>query len=524
MSQNLQETVTEAESHAEQDLQAKVLLNTENLTKAFGGQKVLSGVSVDLREGAIVLLRGANGSGKTTLLNILTGNLKPDSGHINLYANGTPEKFSFPLRWWQTLNPFDHFAPERVAREGIGRTWQDIRLFSTQSLLDNLAVARPNQAGENPFWALLNPGTVKRDERNHLLASDLILKRFGLSERGTSSADKVSLGQAKRAAIARAILGGAKILFLDEPLAGLDSKGVEETLRLLRELAYSKQITLVIVEHVLNIPRVLELATSVWTLSGGKLSVQTPKDVWAEITRSSEKEDENHRTWLHGVGQLVQRKEFAGGATLSIYGRDGSENAETVLEVEDLVVRRGYNPTFGTDNSDIGGASLSFALRKGDGAVLRAPNGWGKTSLLEAIAGLIPPVSGVIRLNGQPIQRVASWKRTNLGLTLLQSGANSFGSLTVHEALNVAGVVQVPVSLRPFLRRRVGSLSGGELQKLTLACALQGKPFAVGLLDEPLNALDENAISDLWSQLPALSGDAALLLALPTQVKGEEKN
>src|ERR1051325_538880 len=115
-----------------------VQLRASRLQKAFGGQVILDSVDLDLKQGEVVLLRGENGSGKTTLLNILTGNLEPDSGSVQFLADSTPRDYSFPRAWWQKLNPFDHFTPESVAQEGIGRTWQDVRLFGAQSLHDNL--------------------------------------------------------------------------------------------------------------------------------------------------------------------------------------------------------------------------------------------------------------------------------------------------------------------------------------------------------------------------------------------------
>ena len=107
---------------------SRVVLCIRDLKKTFGGQVVLDSASADLREGEVVLLRGDNGSGKTTLLNILSGNLEPDAGSIHLQANGTAEHFKFPRRWWENLNPFDHFTPERVAREGVGRS--QVRVLS----------------------------------------------------------------------------------------------------------------------------------------------------------------------------------------------------------------------------------------------------------------------------------------------------------------------------------------------------------------------------------------------------------
>lgn len=141
-------------------LSGSCVLETTGVKKSFGGQVILESVNLKLQRGEVVLLRGENGSGKTTLLNILTGNLKPDAGTVQYLADGTHRAYRFPRRWWQELNPFDYFTPEFVAHKGMGRTWQDVRLFSSQSLRDNIAVAEPSQPGENPILALLSPVAV----------------------------------------------------------------------------------------------------------------------------------------------------------------------------------------------------------------------------------------------------------------------------------------------------------------------------------------------------------------------------
>jgi len=248
-----------------------VQLRASGLKLAFGGQVVLDGVNLELRQGEVVLLRGENGSGKTTLLNILTGNLEPDSGTIDYLADGTPRTFSFPRRWWQDLNPWDHFRPEFVAKEGIGRTWQDVRLFGAQSLRDNIAVAEPGHPGENPLIALIAPGIAKRREVGLNQQADAMLTRLGLTGREESSADMVSLGQSKRVAIARAVAAGAKILFLDEPLAGLDRQGVTDVHAMLKSLVRDHDLTLVIVEHVFNQPHLHGLVTTDWLLQQGRI-------------------------------------------------------------------------------------------------------------------------------------------------------------------------------------------------------------------------------------------------------------
>ena len=219
-----------------------------------------------------MLLRGENGSGKTTLLNILTGNLEPDMGELHISINGSREIFGFPKPWWKELNPFDHFTPERLAWEGIGRAWQDIRLFPTMTTLENVSIAAQKQKGENPLFALISPLSKNEDTLNKENASEW-LRKIGLGDRLDSSCDKISLGQMKRVAIARAIQAGAKVLFLDEPLSGLDKHGISEVMSYLEALVRENSITLVIVEHVFNIPTALKLADTVWTLSNGKMTI-----------------------------------------------------------------------------------------------------------------------------------------------------------------------------------------------------------------------------------------------------------
>ena len=241
----------------------RVVVKTHGLRKSFGGHVVLDNVDFSLKAGEVVLLRGDNGSGKTTLLNILTGNLQPDAGEIVVTANGTTENFRFPRPWWTNLNPFDHFTPERVAAEGIVRTWQDIRLFRTQSILSNVMIGVPKQIGQHPFEAVFNPLKVGRRNKEVADKCRADIGNVGLAGRENSSADKISLGQSKRVAILRAINAGAKILFLDEPLSGLDGAGVAEIMGVLQTLASNHQITLVIVVHVFNIPLILEIANTV---------------------------------------------------------------------------------------------------------------------------------------------------------------------------------------------------------------------------------------------------------------------
>jgi ABC-type branched-subunit amino acid transport system ATPase component len=502
-----------AGSVREHEPERSTLMHAEGLRKSFGGQTVLDGVSLDLQQGEVVLLRGANGSGKTTLLNILTGNLEPDAGHIQLFTNGEIEQFDFPRSWWQELNPFDRFLPERLAREGVGRTWQDIRLFSTQSLQDNIAVANPNQTGEHPMWALLRRFRVREEEREHGERAASQLAAMGLEGREASSADMVSLGQAKRVAILRAVEAGARVLFLDEPLGGLDAPGIEDVMGLLKRLAHEEDITLVIVEHVFNIPRVLELASTVWTLDEGNLTVESPEAARDDLTGGGN----GVQNWIRNASgpNEVTSRNLPGGAVLSRFVPEGRAAGDVVLDVEDLVVRRGPRLVIGEESADGSVEGLSFTLRENEWGVLKAPNGWGKTTLLEVIAGTLLATSGTVRLEEDSLQDTPPWERD---VSLLQARDHTFPTLSVREALRLAKVEEVPSYVEPLLDQRMSSLSGGEKQKSAMTIALKSKDTPLlCLLDEPFSALDTDAIGRITETVRQTQIDT-FLFALPASV------
>ena len=491
-----------------------VIIRARDLRKRFGGQIILDDSSFELRPGEVVLLRGPNGSGKTTLLNILTGNLEPDGGEIEIGATDEldTETFDFPRSRWRGLNPLDHFTPERIAKEGVSRTWQDIRLFPTHSLRDNVVLAIKGQVGEQPHAVLFRRRTVAAEQARLDTEADGLLARFGLAEREASSGDMVSLGQSKRVAIARTVQAGARILFLDEPLAALDTRGISDVMTLLGELVATHRVTLVIVEHVFNIPRVLDLATTVWTIRDGGIAVESPEDVRKEPAADGTCAI---RSWLSGLAQSdadIVDRDLPGGARLShvAFGEAASDGAG--LEVRDLVVERGRRPVIGRTDAQGRLEGLSFSLPRGCLAVLQAPNGWGKTTFLEALAGIIPIRHGEVRVFGNAVQKLPTWDRVAAGLTVLQSRDNAFPNLTVDETLDLAGVEAAPEYVRPFFGRHVSDLSGGERQKVAVVAALSGAAGRLSLLDEPFGMLDEASIARLQGEIAANRDGVSLIL------------
>lgn len=510
-------------SQSRREGQRPVLLKARGLRKTFGGQIVIDDVDVELQEGEVVLLRGENGSGKTTLLNILTGNLEADAGTIEYSADDSPRTYRFPRRWWQALNPWDHFRPEFVASKGMGRTWQDVRLFHTQTLRDNIAVATPEQPGENPLLALVTPGRVREKERDIRERTDSMLARFGLAGRETSSADKISLGQSKRVAIARAIAAGARILFLDEPLAGLDQQGTRNVLDLLESIVRDHSVTLVIVEHVFNLPQLAYLATSDWLLKAGKLqcsrTVAAPtQEIGARNTTLPMRARAGWFQLFADDGAEIVEEPLPRGATLiRIHPRNQlKRHSKPTLEIRNLIVHRGSRAVIGLD-SDRELSGFSFVLGEGEIAVLEAPNGWGKSTLLETLAGFCPPSSGEMILNGRSITEAVPWRISRMGLKVVLSQNHFLPSLTLSEIASLAGTECVPKEFESDCTRIEGSLSGGEKQQYRLQLALSGKTDpAVLLLDEPFGGLDESSGAKIALNLKQASQKYPILIAQPS--------
>lgn len=514
------------EPETKQQPPERLLMQVKGLRKSFGGQVVLDDVNLELREGEVVLLRGENGSGKTTLLNILTGNLEPDAGEIDLFVNSHPEHFHFPRRWWQELNPWDHFTPERVASEGVGRTWQDVRLFGSQTLLDNLAVAKPNQPGEKPWRILARPRCWRQSEAENRQSVQSLLDTLGMGDRGDSSADMISLGQTKRIAFARSARANTKIIFLDEPLAGLDQKGTENVIAVLRSLAAAHRLTLVIVEHVFNIPIILDFATAVWTLAEGRLTRETVAEAKADPAVQNTSALTSIIRKMVGPDAVITEEPLPRGAVLTRVARPDMPR-EPLMTIKGLVAKRGHRIVVGEEkHGHVVGFDLS--VHKGELVFLQAPNGWGKTSLMEALAGILPCQDGGIQLDSARLERKSVWERHAGGLAVVLARDNVYGSLTVSEYQRISrGEVrqsEIPVisensvSVAGLLPPRlISSLSGGERKRLVFNNANQQRA-KVRIWDEPFSSLDGKSTAILARFLLPGSQMACIVL-LPSQHK-----
>lgn len=232
------------------------ILSCHDLQKSFGGVRALDlpGDAPIFEPGRVTALLGSNGAGKTTLFHLLTGQLRPDVGEVRLGKKR-----------------IDGLAPWHIARLGIGRLFQDVRIFEKLTALENVMVAFPQQKGENPLLSVLARRAVNRQEFANTKEAQRLLDFVGLGDYAAAPAESLSYGQQKLAGIARLLAAGAKVLLLDEPAAGVNPQMIENLLALIRRLA-DESHTVVLVEH--NMEVVEALADYVYFLHEGRLIAQ----------------------------------------------------------------------------------------------------------------------------------------------------------------------------------------------------------------------------------------------------------
>lgn len=227
------------------------ILEIKELSKNFDGIKAVDDLSFSLREGSITSLIGPNGAGKTTVFNLITAYLRPDKGSI--YCQGKEI----------TAAP-----PHRIAGLGIGRLFQDVRVFNKLTALENVLVAIKKNCGENPFTSLLFRRRVNKQEEENMVTGLKWLEFVGLSEEKDTLAEDLSYGQQKLLSLARLLANDARLLLLDEPVSGIHPEMIDRILSLIKELA-QKGRTILLIEH--NIGAVLKVSDWVMLLDDGKL-------------------------------------------------------------------------------------------------------------------------------------------------------------------------------------------------------------------------------------------------------------
>lgn len=237
------------------------LLDVKKLTKNFGGLTAVGDVTMHLNEGELVGLIGPNGAGKTTLFNLLTGVYEPSEGTVSL--DGT------------ILNGM---KPYKIASLGLSRTFQNIRLFKEMTVLDNVLIGMANQTSPHLLASFLRlPKYYQSEEELRQKALDL-LAIFNLETEADTLAKNLPYGQQRRLEIVRALATKPKILFLDEPAAGMNPQETAELTELIRKIKDEFNITIMLIEHDMSL--VMEVTERIYVLEYGRLIAQgTPDEI-----------------------------------------------------------------------------------------------------------------------------------------------------------------------------------------------------------------------------------------------------
>ena len=238
------------------------LLESHDIGKRFGGVQALSGVSFVISTGDIYGLIGPNGAGKTTLFNLLSGIYAPDEGRFVLDGRD-----------------ITRLKPDQIARKGIARTFQNIRLFASLSALENVMIGRHSRTRAGVLGAILrNPRTLAEEKDTERRALHL-LDYVGIRSRANDAAGNLPYGDQRRLEIARALAAEPKLLALDEPAAGMNASETQSLRKLLQDIR-KDGTTILLIEHDMRL--VMNVCDQVLVLDYGEKIAEGPP---AEVQR-----------------------------------------------------------------------------------------------------------------------------------------------------------------------------------------------------------------------------------------------
>ena len=240
------------------------VLETQELTKIFGGLVAVDSVSFAVRKGSIASIIGPNGAGKTTFFNMLTGLYKPSMGRI--LFDGTDVTGQ---------------RPDKITNGGMSRTFQNIRLFGTMTCIENVLVGTHGKMKSGVWGAILRPPRTRHEEKEGVEQARELLSYVGVAERWhRQTASNLSYGDQRRVEIARALASRPKLLLLDEPTAGMNPAESAELTQFMHKLRDDKDITILLIEHDMKV--VMGVSEHITVLDHGeKIAEGAPQEVRA---------------------------------------------------------------------------------------------------------------------------------------------------------------------------------------------------------------------------------------------------
>ena len=262
---------------------SKNVLKVENATMQFGGVVAVNNLNMEINEGEIVALIGPNGAGKTTAFNVVTGVYQPTNGAvwfmgekiIENHPQGKMKKMykgQHDGEYTQSIAP----TPDKVTKLGMARTFQNIRLWKSQTVFDNVLIAKHCRSTSNVFSATFRLNRKEeKAQREEVLR---LLEIVGLADVKDELATSLPYGKQRRLEIARALAAEPKLLLLDEPAAGMNPQETDELTAFIGEIRKNFNMTIFLIEHHMNL--VMDISDRIYVLDFGKLIAEgTPAEI-----------------------------------------------------------------------------------------------------------------------------------------------------------------------------------------------------------------------------------------------------
>lgn len=259
------------------------VLHLENVTMQFGGVVAVSDATMDVYQGEIVALIGPNGAGKTTVFNVITGVYAPTNGRVSLRGKVIAE--DHPRGKIKKLYAAGHageyaqtveYTPDRITKMGMARTFQNIRLFKSMTVFENVLVAKHMHMKSGFFASALHLN--RREEADVRAQSAELLKIIGLYGEMNEIASSLPYGKQRRLEIARALATNPSVLLLDEPAAGMNPQETEDLCAFIRDIKEQFGLTVFLIEHDMNL--VMDISDRIYVLNFGKLIAEgTPGEI-----------------------------------------------------------------------------------------------------------------------------------------------------------------------------------------------------------------------------------------------------
>ncbi len=244
----------------------KTILEVNSLSKNFGGLRALNDVDLVVNEGEIVALIGPNGAGKTTFFNCITGIYEPTEGDVYLHTSAGEK------------HRLNGQKPHFVTQLGMARTFQNIRLFSEMSVLENVMIGRHCRTKAGILGAILRDKATRKEEENVIEYSYNLLKTLHLAEFYDEKAKNLSYGVQRRLEIARAMATEPHLLLLDEPAAGMNPQETLELEELVQEIREKFKLSILLIEHDMSM--VMSMSDRIYVMEyGSRIATGTPEEV-----------------------------------------------------------------------------------------------------------------------------------------------------------------------------------------------------------------------------------------------------